>query len=428
MRSKFGSRSLVVSRRETSLGRGFSCRRWRNKMASFKKFKGKIMLSISNGRNGLGITSRLADLNSLDMSLESAREKIRAISLEESNIDVSQLKKIKRIGEGGFAIVELHELTLPDGSVTKVAVKILKDKVPGPKPKAVPGADYEPPPMVSVPPEAIARFEAEAVLTKLFKSKNVVKSYGIAKGSDKFMFVQECCSGGSLLDKIQRPRSYSAEEALGWAVDTARGLAYLQGSSVNISVAHRDLKPENILISDEGVAKIADFGLSRMMDPEVNRQQELVGEDVMKDQFGPDGHSFSKMTRQTGTARYMAPECFTSTDYSRKVDVFSYGIMIYELWTRKRAYEDLYLTMDTVAKMVATEDFRPAIPKHWPPELKGFIEECWDPNPEVRPEFDAIVVRLTKMMQAINEAREAGQVHPALAALEPPMSVCCTIS
>ena len=308
-----------------------------------KTLKTKVKLSVNaGGRNSNLTTSKLTQLAALSAQSSSGDKEsfklINELADSESTISIDDLKFIRKLGEGGFANVELREWTKPDGSTQLVAVKVLKDKVPGPRNPITPDA---PPPMLPVPEDERAHFKTEALLQKVLHHGNVVQSYGLAHGTDKLMFVQECCSGGSLLDKIKRPGSYTSRQALQWALDTARGLAYLQGDTVTISIAHRDLKPENILINDKGVAKIADFGLSRMMDPVVKarRQSQMENSEaggamlpsVIHDQFGNGDGSKSKpmsLTQKTGTARYMAPECWTSTEYGRKVDVFSYAIMV----------------------------------------------------------------------------------------------------
>ena len=96
----------------------------------------------------------------------------------------------------------------------------------------------------------------------------MVACYGCVRddldGAGGLRFLMEYCEGGSLLDRLRKPRSYSALEALTWVAHVARGMEYLHGAS-SLAVAHRDLKPENILLA-RGVAKVADFGLSRLVD------------------------------------------------------------------------------------------------------------------------------------------------------------------
>lgn len=392
--------------------------------------KTKLKLSVQvGGRNSAATNSRLDELASLDMTTHEAAEKVDAMMSTESMIKKEDLKFVKRLGEGGFAVVHLYDWTDHHGKVRPVAVKVLKDKVPGPP---NPHAPDEPPPMLPVPEEDITRFKVEALLTRLLHHHNIVASYGFITGTDQLMFVQECCSGGTLLDKIQRPSSYTAEQSFAWGLDVARGLHYLQGASLKNSIAHRDLKPENILISADGVAKIADFGLSRMMCPELKRRQSIIDSDADGAKLASvvlaDQKKANYATAKTGTARYMAPECWSSTSYGRKVDVFSYAILLYELWARKRAYDGLYLTMEMIAKQVNEKGLRPQLPASWPPELRSLVERCWHAEAATRPEFDEIVEELIGLHRAVKAARDAGETHPILIALAPRgLAGCCAI-
>ena len=100
------------------------------------------------------------------------------------------------------------------------------------------------------------------------------------------MFLQEFCDGGTLLDKVNVPNSYTALEGLRWMTEVACGMSYLH-SRPGIRIAHRDLKLENIMLH-QGRAKVGDFGLSRL----------IVGEHL-NDNHVDDGHSNGEPSSDT---------------------------------------------------------------------------------------------------------------------------------
>lgn len=105
----------------------------------------------------------------------------------------------------------------------------------------------------------------------------------------------------------------------------------------------------------------------------------------------------------TGTARYMAPECHEesgTTDYTNKVDVFSFAIMAYELLARKRAYEENEtLTMAQIARAVLTKGMRPKVPKSWSPEITGLLERAWAQEAQDRPTFAQLASEIEELLK-----------------------------
>jgi serine/threonine protein kinase len=196
---------------------------------------------------------------------------------QSADMCMEDLVHVRRLGEGGFSTVDLYMWTTPEsptrGSVP-VAIKVLKRKIPGPPD---PEGRMS---MVDVPASWRDIFMAEALISKALHHPNVVLSYGCVRPSkdtaldflpevqsrdfweadkEPLMFAQEYCDGGSLLDKVRQPGSYTAREAIAWCVDVAAGMEYLH-SRTEVRVAHRDLKLENIVLSG-GRAKVLDFRL-----------------------------------------------------------------------------------------------------------------------------------------------------------------------
>ena len=121
------------------------------------------------------------------------------------------------------------------------------------------------------------------------------------------MFLQEYCADGTLLEQLRKPSGYTADQALSWVRDVARGMEYLHGS--RIQIAHRDLKPENILLCG-GVAKVADFGLSRIVfDGGELREQAAPASLAAAPPAAPTRRTWSPPSFMAWNARWAATRC-----------------------------------------------------------------------------------------------------------------------
>ena len=134
-------------------------------------------------------------------------------------------------------------------------------------------------------------------------------------------------------------------------------------------IIHRDLKSLNILIDDAFRAKIADFGWTRIKGDE--------------------------MTDRIGTFQWMAPEVITGKIYSEKADVYSFGIILWEISAREPPYKNIMGTKVSVE--VVKNDLRPKIPKKTPEAMARLMKKFWDRNPLKRPSFKEIIMELEKM-------------------------------
>lgn len=143
----------------------------------------------------------------------------------------------------------------------------------------------------------------EADIAAMLKHPNICDLVGVAADAECFCLAYEFCEGGCLLGLLSESSRYY--EYLPIALDIANGMAYLHSRQV----IHRDLKPSNVLLSRDHRAKIADFGMSV-----ANTGQEL--------------------TAETGTYRYMAPEVIRHESYSSNADVYSFGILLWQLISR----------------------------------------------------------------------------------------------
>jgi serine/threonine protein kinase len=216
---------------------------------------------------------------------------------------------------------------------------------------------------------------------------NVVSVIGAGWTSKKVRFiVLERLDGGTLTQmlgydtrirdrrrRFWRKKSLPYLDVLRCARSLACALQYCHEQAIPGSmVLHRDLKPDNIGFTLDGKVKLIDFGLSRMLenaDPTTNEKYEMSGE--------------------TGSLRYMAPEVAEGLPYNHKADVYSFGIILWEMNAGKRPFNGL--GRDTFYEQVVHGGGRPRLSKKWPSELNKLIRDCWSADIDARPTFRQIV-------------------------------------
>ena len=179
------------------------------------------------------------------------------------------------------------------------------------------------------------------IMTKLHHP-NIVQFLGYI--DNPFIIVMEYIPSGDLLTKIPR---LGKKEKISIAKDILRGLVYIHNRKP-YSLIHRDIKPTNILLTNSKVAKITDFGLSKFYCIERENSHDNLSE--LAEQFNSD------LTIDVGTARYMAPEAHISGKYTNKVDIYSCGILLYEMFENKRYIPDCtmswYWTPKKIKKII----------------------------------------------------------------------------
>lgn len=151
------------------------------------------------------------------------------------------------------------------------------------------------------------------------------------------------------------------------AYDVASAMAYLHSHKI----LHRDIKPDNIGFDIRGDLKIFDFGLAKELKPS---EQEGV------DQYRTSG--------VTGTRRYIAPEVVRVKPYGLSADVFSFGILMWEMLSLRAPFEGM--TREQHYKQVVVEGKRPKISKHWSAVTKELVQRCWHETPLERPSFEGV--------------------------------------
>ncbi|OVA14914.1 Protein kinase domain [Macleaya cordata] len=207
------------------------------------------------------------------------------------------------------------------------------------------------------------QFRREVTLLSHLHHQNVIKLVAACRKPPVFCIITEYLSGGSLrpfLHKLDH-KSLPLPKLIAIALDIARGMEYVHSQGV----IHRDLKPENILFDQDFKLKVADFG--------------IACEEAYCDSLAED----------PGTYRWMAPEMIKHKAYGRKVDVYSFGLVLWEMVAGAIPYEDM--TPIQAAFAVVNKNLRPGIPTDCPPALRALIEQCWALNSDKRPDFWQIV-------------------------------------
>ncbi|KAJ3679109.1 hypothetical protein LUZ60_017120 [Juncus effusus] len=218
-------------------------------------------------------------------------------------------------------------------------------------------------------------FNSEVSFLSRLYHPNIVQFIAASKKPPVYCIITEYMSQGTLRMYLHKkePYSLSTETILRLALDISRGMEYLHTQGV----IHRDLKSHNLLLNDEMRVKVADFGTSCL-------------ETQCRSSKG-----------NMGTYRWMAPEMIKEKPCTRKVDVYSFGIVLWELTTCLVPYQGM--TPVQTAYAVAEKNFRPPLSASCSPVLNNLIKRCWSLNPAKRPEFSHVVSVLEKFDHCLKE-------------------------
>eukprot|EP00742_Colponemidia_sp_Colp-10_P007271 GILJ01007817.1.p1 GENE.GILJ01007817.1~~GILJ01007817.1.p1 ORF type:complete len:862 (-),score=71.89 GILJ01007817.1:172-2757(-) len=273
--------------------------------------------------------------------LEDPRRKI----IDDYEVEYGELTFVEEIGEGGYGKVFR---TLWRG--TTVAVKKLR--------------------FSQMDARLLADFLGELAVMKPLRHPNVVLFMGACTKNPNICIVTELCSRGSLWDVLHKKSlPLSWEIRLKMARDAARGMTYLHLFKP-VPILHRDLKSLNLLVTDDFTVKVCDFGWARLKS--------------------------CTMTGHIGTFQWMAPEVIANQNYTEKADVFSFGVVLWEMVTREPPYQGKLPVQ--VATAVLNKGLRPRIPGTCPKPIADLIKDCWDQDPDRRPVFTTVLRRLEDMV------------------------------
>ncbi|MCO5550891.1 hypothetical protein L7F22_004385 [Adiantum nelumboides] len=227
----------------------------------------------------------------------------------------------------------------------------------------------------------LEEFRSEVRLMKRMRHPNVVLFMGAVMRAPNLSIVTEFLPRGSLYRLIHRSNSQLDERRrMRMALDVARGMNYLHNSTPVI--VHRDLKSPNLLVDKNWVVKVCDFGLSRMK------------------------HSTFLSSKSTaGTPEWMAPEVLRNEPSNEKCDVYSFGVILWELATLQQPWAGMNPMQ--VVGAVGFQQRTLDIPDNMDPVIVRIIRQCWQSDPAARPSFAEIMTALKPLQKPITHVPSA---------------------
>lgn len=240
---------------------------------------------------------------------------------------------------------------------------------------------------------AVHEFDLEHGMLARVAHPNIIKVLGSGRVPRRFI-VLEWLGGGSLnsllalhqakpglAQRLFRRPSFTYSQLLERARDMAEALDYLHyRCHPGATIIHRDLKPDNVGFTADGQLKLFDFGLVTC----VRSRQESA--------------TAYEMTGYTGSLRYMAPEVALRLPYSEKVDVYSYGIMVWQMARDRVPFKGL--NKEEFLRTVVKGGMRPKLDRSWPKGFSDLLTRCWDREPTNRPSFAMVIIELNQLITA----------------------------
>jgi serine/threonine protein kinase len=324
-----------------------------------EKSSGPLVPNLSDGLTGIPLVA-LGERDDIDLQL-CIKDAMKARHLPHCDnlhaIPTSEIILLKVIGEGTFGRVWSAWRRNSDVAVKEFAFAQA----------AVSGESQQ-------VTQIITEILGEACVMAYLKHANILTLYGVTLTGQALWIVSELCGHGSLrmvLNNTSFPLSYL--QKLSICLDVADGMLYLHQR--DDPIIHRDLKSHNIFLVETSpgklVAKIGDWGSARIIS--------LTEE--------------KSLTRGVGTACWISPEVILYSRYSKASDVYAFGIVLWEVYTRQEVYPRM--TAPQIIAKVANEGLRPTVPYNCPWE--NLMKSCWGQEPATRPAFGQIITILAEM-------------------------------
>ncbi|KAJ6354429.1 hypothetical protein OIU77_005108 [Salix suchowensis] len=225
--------------------------------------------------------------------------------------------------------------------------------------------------------DALVQFRCEAEIMLRLRHPNVVLFMGAVTRPPHLSILTEFLPRGSLYRLLHRPNSQIDEKRrMQMALDVAKGMNYLHTS--HPTIVHRDLKSPNLLVNKNWLVKVCDFGLSRIKH-----------------------HTFLSSKSTAGTPEWMAPEVLRNEPANEKCDIYSFGVILWELATCQIPWKGLNPMQ--VVGAVGFQNRHLEIPEYIDPAIAQIIRDCWQLEPNLRPSFAQLIFRLRRVQHLLVE-------------------------
>jgi serine/threonine protein kinase/Tol biopolymer transport system component len=222
----------------------------------------------------------------------------------------------------------------------------------------------------SADPERLTRFKQEARAAAALNHPNLLAVYDIGQHDGSPYIVSELLEGDTLRERLN-DGTLPVRKAVEYAVQIAHGLA----AAHEKGITHRDLKPENIFVTTDGRAKILDFGLAKLTQPE----PAMAGASAL-----PTTPPHTLPGLVLGTIGYMSPEQVRGLAADHRTDIFAFGAILYEMLSGLRAFPG-DTAMDAMTAILKEDPADlPVAARHIPPTLERIVDRCLEKSPASR--------------------------------------------
>jgi Tol biopolymer transport system component len=293
---------------------------------------------------------------------------------------LSHYRIISALGAGGMG--EVYRAT--DTSLKRdVAIKVL-------------------PPEVAQDQDRLARFRREAHLLASLNHPNIAAIYGLEEADGKPFLALELVLGEDIKQRLGRG-AIPVDEALEIAKQIAEALEEAHGKGI----VHRDLKPANVKLTPDGKVKVLDFGLAKAWAGEAEAGSSPPGALSQSPTIARTGTVAGVIL---GTAAYMSPEQARGKPVDRRADVWSFGVLLWEMLTGRTLFAGDTVT-DVIAAVVKEEPDLEALPARTPRAVRQLLSRCLRKDPRTRlPDIGAARLELQEVIAGTTTEAEAPPV------------------